>query len=197
MKKKMKKNDIELTGNRITSSNESISCLIEYILPPESIIFSLKNKEVMKITEEGFFWKGILIENDKEIYHQVKNFFTGNINNIEENKNVETINNIEENKNIIELLKHALQFYANKKNYEKTNYFESKGNVSFVDLDEYGSQARFALDKIEVFDKMNNEMREDFTKTMMNFVESDESQENMLKIIEEFKKLGNADNNIQ
>src|ERR1035437_5218340 len=30
------------------------------------------DNEVMKITKEGFFWKGKLVENDKEIYQKFK-----------------------------------------------------------------------------------------------------------------------------
>ena len=33
------------------------------------------DNEVMKISKEGFFWKGKLVENDKEIYQKVKEFF--------------------------------------------------------------------------------------------------------------------------
>ena len=42
--------------------------------PPNSIIFTVKKEEMMRISEEGFFWKGNLIENDKEIYSIVKEF---------------------------------------------------------------------------------------------------------------------------
>ena len=40
-----------------------------------SISFYLgTNNEIIKITKEGFFWKGKLVENDKEIYQKFKEF---------------------------------------------------------------------------------------------------------------------------
>jgi hypothetical protein len=44
-------------------------------LSPSSILFTVKKEEMMRISEEGFFWKGKLVENDKEIYSIVKEFF--------------------------------------------------------------------------------------------------------------------------
>ena len=41
---------------------------------PNNFTFFLKGEEIMKITPEGFFWKGKLVENDKEIYQKFKEF---------------------------------------------------------------------------------------------------------------------------
>jgi hypothetical protein len=41
---------------------------------PTFFSFFLKKEEIMKITPEGFFWKGKLVENDKEIYQKFKEF---------------------------------------------------------------------------------------------------------------------------
>jgi hypothetical protein len=41
-----------------------------------NIVFYVEqNNEMMRINPEGFFWKGKLIEEDKEIYLKVKEFF--------------------------------------------------------------------------------------------------------------------------
>ena len=39
------------------------------------VFYAGQNNEMMRITPEGFFWKGKLVENDKEIYLKVKEFF--------------------------------------------------------------------------------------------------------------------------
>jgi hypothetical protein len=39
-----------------------------------TISFLIENEVMIKITKEGFFWKGKLVEEDKEIYQIIKNF---------------------------------------------------------------------------------------------------------------------------
>jgi len=41
----------------------------------DTISFCLQNEVVMKISKEGFFWKGKLVAEDKEIYQKFKEFF--------------------------------------------------------------------------------------------------------------------------
>jgi len=41
---------------------------------PTSIVFYIENEEVIKLNEEGFHWKGNLIEEDAEIYERFKNW---------------------------------------------------------------------------------------------------------------------------
>lgn len=48
--------------------------LIKETFAPTNFTFFLKGEEVMKISPEGFFWKGKLVENDKEIYQKFKEF---------------------------------------------------------------------------------------------------------------------------
>jgi hypothetical protein len=57
-------------------SNETI---LEAATDDNTIKFLIKNEVVMEITQEGFFWKGKLVENDKEIYQRVKDFFTATV----------------------------------------------------------------------------------------------------------------------
>lgn len=67
----------------------------------------------------------------------------------------------EEYENLIALLEKALEFYANKTNYD--NYM---GNPSNIDLDEHGSQARFALSKSKEMTENARKMQEDYDRLM-------------------------------
>ena len=39
------------------------------------VFYAGQGNEMMRISPEGFFWRGKLVENDKEIYLKVKEFF--------------------------------------------------------------------------------------------------------------------------
>lgn len=39
---------------------------------PNTIVLSIGGEEVIKVDEDGFYYKGNLVENDKEIYHNFK-----------------------------------------------------------------------------------------------------------------------------
>ena len=39
---------------------------------PNTIVLSIDGEEIIKVDEEGFHYKGNLVENDKEIYHNFK-----------------------------------------------------------------------------------------------------------------------------
>ena len=98
------------------------------------------------------------------------------------------MNSIEEYQNILELLKRALEFYADTRNYEG-----SMGTVASIALDEYGSQARFALAKIKEIKDGEEKMQSDYDKIVNNM--SDEINKNPManidygKLIEEYRKL--------
>ena len=97
-----------------------------------------------------------------------------------------------ENENLIELLRQALLFYANKENYDDKKD-EGYEQPSLIEIDE-GSQARFALAKIREFSETNEKLEADYMKNMNEAIEKGESPENVLKIIEGFKKI--ADGNV-
>lgn len=96
--------------------------------------------------------------------------------------------NNEEDQNIIDLLKQALLFYSNEKNYNST-----KDNISLIAIDR-GHQARFAFKKIneltEALDNINNDYDNNY---ITNAVKFEQSPENLLKIIEDLKNIGNGD----
>lgn len=72
--------------------------------------------------------------------------------------------NPEDYENQIALLKKALEFYANSTNYLNDKFIHGKGNISLIDIDEHGSQARFALKTIETVQKENEKMKADYNQ---------------------------------
>lgn len=95
--------------------------------------------------------------------------------------------NDEQYENLIELLKQALLFYADKENY----LFYKKKDAPIA-LDE-GSQARFALEKINEIMESNDKMKAIYMEDMRDAFENNENPENILKIIEQFKNIANGD----
>jgi hypothetical protein len=99
---------------------------------------------------------------------------------------------IEDYQNIIELLKHALKYYADEDHYIK-NRPDKGEKYSSIELDS-GIQARFALKKLDEFNEIHKKMENDFMNFISSSIESNESPE---KIIEDIKKhWKNGDKNI-
>ena len=96
----------------------------------------------------------------------------------------------DEYENIINLLKEALRFYADPKNYE--------GTIPMIDHDEQGSQARFALKQAEDLTKQIQKMQDEYDKLITGYdqlqVSGDIADVDKLKQI--FKLIKNEDNNI-
>lgn len=76
------------------------------------------------------------------------------------------------------LLKQALEFYANERNYIEIN------SVTPIKLDEYGSQARFALELIKKLEKSEDEINNEYLKCLKNIHDVDDVK----NIINELKK---------
>ena len=99
----------------------------------------------------------------------------------------------EEYNNLIELLKKALEFYADENNYSIEIYIEDNDvtkntkSPSMVALDG-GTQAKFALEKIATFQDDRDEQEKEFVKNMISAIESDANQDTVLGLIEEYKK---------
>ena len=74
MNDKEKNGWVDLSGLNTIKLENSILLGSSDTAAPNSIIFTLLGKEKIKITEEGFFIEGRLVENDKEIYQQFKSF---------------------------------------------------------------------------------------------------------------------------
>ena len=56
----------------VFTKDESIGVPLMSADEEPSFTFTLDNEEVIKINKEGFFWKGNLVEEDKEIYQRFK-----------------------------------------------------------------------------------------------------------------------------
>lgn len=94
--------------------------------------------------------------------------------------------NNEEYLNLIELLKKALEFYANKKNYGIV-----RRNAP-IDADEYGSQARFALKKVEETLDADKKLQEDYNKVISETIKAiEDTPIDLTSVIKTFKNLGN------
>jgi len=100
-------------------------------------------------------------------------------------------NSTEDYINQIELLKQALLFYADAKNYEVNQPLVNE-LISFIEIDA-GSQARFALQRLQETINLNQEMEDEYLKEIREKIESNTPPENILRLIEEIKKVGNGD----
>lgn len=129
-------------------------------LAENTIIFKLDQfqpEEIIKIDKTGFYWKGRLIKNDDEIYDKFLMF-------VNETSSV----------NIIQLMKQALFFYGDEKNYktEKNNAF------SIIEMDS-GENARNILKQIEKINVVNSNIDETYdslienTKQLINKLEDE------------------------
>lgn len=95
----------------------------------------------------------------------------------------------EEYQNLISLLRKALEFYAN-----SNNYSGATGTAAMISLDDYGSQARFAIVKINEFEKNHKDLEAEYMKTMTEAIQTEKSVAGIQKVIEEFKKLNDDGN---
>lgn len=90
---------------------------------------------------------------------------------------------IEQYENLVALLKKALEFYANQSNYYSGNEFK----LSLI-LKDDGSQARFALKKIEELEEINKNIEDELLKKYGSSTDDDFDSHDFSKIINEFKK---------
>jgi iron-sulfur cluster repair protein YtfE (RIC family) len=95
--------------------------------------------------------------------------------------------NVEEYQNLVSILKQALEFYANKENYE-VNVPQNNVLFAYIEMDK-GAQARFALEKIVQMENNHKELESEFTKLMGLGITEEESAKTVQNMIEEFKKL--------
>ena len=102
------------------------------------------------------------------------------------------MNSPEEYLNLIALLEKALEFYADLRNYDGP-----MGNISMIDLDEHGSQARFALSKSKEMIEANRKMQEDYDRFTLEADSMESSGEtNSIDLINLFIQTRDEDNNI-
>lgn len=94
---------------------------------------------------------------------------------------------INEYEGLVNFLKQALLFYADKENYNQ-NMNQNNVLVSKIELD-LGHQARFALKQIDVVDKANDDMEDEMLKHFPKELENTDTQEEFLNIIEKLKNI--------
>ena len=98
--------------------------------------------------------------------------------------------NLEEYKNQIELLKQALLFYGNKKNYENEVRYE-ESSLIYVDN---GTQARFALEQLQKVEDVNDEINDDYLKYVSEESGKQKTPEGIINLLNEIKKAGDDGN---
>lgn len=133
-----------------------------------TINYSKQPEEVIRISPEGFFWKGKLVQDDKEIYLRFKEWLDNAHLMGVRKPEPQKFNSIEERDNLIGLLQEALKFYANQENYKgnrNTSACYSGVSASLVEMDE-GTQARFALEKAKQLTEQNQKIQNDYDKLM-------------------------------
>ena len=96
--------------------------------------------------------------------------------------------NLEEYKNQVELLKQALLFYGNEKNYENEVRYE-ESSLIYVDN---GTQARFALEQLKIVEAANQEINDDYTKYLSEETDKTQTPEGIIKLINEIKKVNDG-----
>lgn len=96
---------------------------------------------------------------------------------------------IEDYQNIVELLKQALLYYADKKHYD-VNHNVNGELYSSIELDG-GIQARFALNKLEEFNKLGEDVKEveELEDNLKELLKNEPSGSAFLKIIENYEKM--------
>ena len=95
------------------------------------------------------------------------------------------MNNIEEYQNLFELLKQALLFYAN-----ENNYYDVEHELSLIKKDN-GSQAKFALKKIQEIFEINQKLHNDYNKIITETIEN--TPIDITDTINILKNIGNED----
>jgi len=84
---------------------------------------------------------------------------------------------------LLTLAKQALIFYGNSWNYQ-----DKISNPSQIAFDDYGSQARFALNQIAQLELMQNTMALEYVNETMKLAET-ENPEDIEKILNQFKQI--------
>lgn len=115
------------------------------------------------------------------------------------------MNSIEELQNLVELMKQALKFYADKNNYVRPDVDATKYCVrpkyilpipSKIELDG-GSQAQFTLDLAKKITDQNQKTQDDYDKIAMEAesTESSDGETNPIDLIKVFLETHKDENN--
>jgi hypothetical protein len=157
-----------------------------------TINYSKQPEEVIRISPEGFFWKGKLVQDDKEIYLRFKEWMDQAYLKILKPE-PQKLNTIEELQNLVGLMQEALKFYADVRNYEGPMQ-----TIAPIDSDEHGSQARFALDLAKKLADNNQKMQDEYDKLVMETESMDfsDGETNPMELLRVFVETHKDDKNI-
>jgi DNA-directed RNA polymerase subunit L len=97
--------------------------------------------------------------------------------------------NIEDYQNLVELLRQALLYYADKKHYDVSHNVNGE-LYSSIELDS-GIQARFALSRLEEFNKLIDEVKEveELEDNLKELLKNEPNGSAFIKIIENYQKM--------
>ena len=187
--------DSDISGdfNSISFNNNNILDLTP--IAPSTITFSLGTPpdEILRLSKEGFFWKGKLVNDDSEIYLRFKEWLDSA--HLLIKGEPQNFNSIEERDNLIALMQEALKFYADKSNYRYPD-FSKPGLHSGVELDG-GSQAQFALDTAKKLTETNEKIQDDYDKLIMETEDFyDVGESNPIELIRVFDNTRKEEDNL-
>jgi hypothetical protein len=185
----------EMNGYAKPSENDVQLTFKDVSYAPNSITFMLNNtEEVIKLSNEGFFYKGKLIVEDKEIYLRFKEWMDQAHSQIPKSE-PQKFNSIEERDNLISLLQEVLKFYADKNNYKKPVEFSKYNVLSKIELDE-GSQAHAVLERAKQLAKENQKIQDEYDSyfSQVEPVIFDPDAVDAIKTIHAYKSLKNDKN---
>ncbi len=145
-------NDVELGGLIENNDLYSIKQSTEDI---NTIKFFINEEEQIKISPDGFYWKGNLVVKDTEIYNDFKAF-------LQQTKTIPTtkLNSVEEYQNLLESVKNVLKFYANIDNYHQNQKVDGEPK-NLVNIDG-GFQANFILNHIEDLEEKTEKLNQEY-----------------------------------
>jgi hypothetical protein len=101
------------------------------------------------------------------------------------------MSNVEDYQNLVIVLKQALEFYANKDNYE-VNVPQNNVLFAYIEMDK-GAQARFAFEKIQELENNQKNLEQQFVADITKAIENNEETDNVLNLIEEYRKTTEND----
>jgi len=147
-----------------------------------NIIFNIHDEEYVRIDEEGFYWKGELLAEDKGIYDAFMEWFTT----AQENSKVhETLT--EGDAGMLQMMTTVLEFYANRDSFAQRKI---EGNdielPSFIELDQ-GEQARQAILLANKVLGEHNKMLDEYKEIMEDQIKNSSNPEKMESLIENVK----------
>lgn len=99
--------------------------------------------------------------------------------------------NIMDDNNSLEFLKNVLSFYSDPNNYKPT--FNGK---SRIEVDEYGHQARFALEKINELKTLSDKTEKDYMKIITTIQDDDDIKRSTIERWKNLNLLNDDINNI-